>query len=120
MAVSHNIIARTGHRSVESIQPYIGHQTADQKRNESGVLVAALGAPQSSSSKPTSAVQQSTTTVQQSTSIASQSTSVAQQSTTVQQSTASKSTIEMATPLRAGIPMMPSGTFQNCTFNFNI
>ena len=28
--------------------------------------------------------------------------------------------IVKATPLRAGIPMMPCGTFQNCTFNLNI
>ena len=34
---------------MDSIQTYIGHQTADQMRNESGVLVAALGAPRSNS-----------------------------------------------------------------------
>lgn len=110
----HNIIARTGHSSVDSIQPYIGHQTADQKRKESGVLVAALSVPHSNPSTSASTAQQSTSTVHQSTSTFQQSTSA------VHQSVLAQPAVEMTTPPHAAVPMMPSGTFQNCTFSFNI
>ena len=107
----HNIIARTGHRSVDSIQPYIGHQTADQKRNESGVLVAALGASHSSSTETTSADPQPVSTAPQPVSTVSQLTSTA---------TTSQSTIEFPAALHSAVPMMPSGTFNNCVFHFNV
>lgn len=115
----HNIIARTGHKSVESIQPYIGHTTADQKRNESGVLMSALGVSNLSSSESTSITPQSTSTAPQATSTAPQSTSTAPQSiSTAPQSTSTA--IEFTTAVRSAVPMMPSGTFHNCTFNFNV
>jgi len=37
-----NIQARTGHRSLEGLQPYIGHSTAEHKREEAGILQAAI------------------------------------------------------------------------------
>ena len=81
----HSIVARTGHRSVDSIQPYIGQQTADQKRNESGVLVAALGAPRWNSCDSSSSAQTSDSAARESAVIIKQSTSAAQQSTSIAQ-----------------------------------
>ena len=39
---TNHIRARTGHRSVEGLQPYIGQQTAQQKRTEANILGSAL------------------------------------------------------------------------------
>ena len=39
---TNHIRARIGHRTVEGLQPYIGHQTAQQKRNEASILGSAL------------------------------------------------------------------------------
>lgn len=39
---TNHIRARTGHRTVEGLQPYIGHQTAQQKRTEASILGSAL------------------------------------------------------------------------------
>lgn len=88
-----NIMARTGHRSVTGLTPYIGASTSAQKREEATLLQSALVASQAQET-------------------------VRSESDQIQQSQIIERRVEIDS--NAAVQRVVSGTFQNCVFNVNI
>ena len=91
-----HIQSRTGHRSLQGLQPYIGNPTVAKKRGEAQILQEAMGCPPAilSNSRPTELHQSQTLQVSQ--------------------------RRQSARPNTEAVCELVSGQFSNCVFNFTV